>query len=528
MNKKYILYCILFLILVYGILAYYFSGIKTSTIYGDDLMCFQDHFTIRSFTGQINSLGNTHKFRPVYLIVVNAIIDLFGKNVYKYYFFNVGLQALNTLLFAITLNLFLNSKLLSAFISLLIGSSRFAYYNITQVMYGGSLEALAMTFFLLSLYFILKVMLNKEPSGKQNFKNILWALLFSNLAIYTHERYITLFIFIAIIVLFYPLKSRINYRQKTILCSLAFLSIGVNIGIKKYIFGFSFFVGTAGQDIKISFSQVFGFLKDGLLSIIQMNSGPGGTIGMSYTGLDTFYKVLLVVIIGSLLMIFILFFISAVKLIKLKNENGAAYINLVFYLTILFILCIMPAVVTIRLEQRWLQASFSIFILIVALAFKNIDTKHNAIKAVCFSLFAFLFLISDHHYLATANKIVFIKYAEWMASEYKEAMFRGAIHPNTENIFIYDQQQNSEHECTINWILADGYNFEFYQGKRKNIIYLDSMMFTDKGELNYLMNFNKDRDQVVSFQTYVTDITDQILEEKEKFLNGNVEGLKKE
>jgi hypothetical protein len=372
------------------------------------------------------------------------------------------------------------------------------------------MEGLAMVLFLLTLYFILRAMVAKESTGKQNINDLLYAVLFANLAIYTHERYIVLFPFIILVALFYPLSNKLSSIQKAGVCALAVLSMAINVVIKKYIYGFSFFMGTADQEIHPSYSQALGFLRDGLLSIVQLNSGPEGISGMNYTELSRPYKFLLLLIGGALLLLLVMYLINVRRAYKYKEVRGMDSFRIILFLSILFGLCILPAIVTIRLEQRWLQASFSVFILIVVIAFCNIRTRHTLAKNLGFCMFVLLFVISDRNYLVKAREHVFFKYAEWMADEYKEAIFHGVIRPGTENIFIYDKRKDTEHEWTTNWILANGYNFEFYQGKSKNILFLDSTVFTNKEQL---IHFNKNKDQIVSFQGNVIDITDQILAE---------------
>jgi hypothetical protein len=510
-------------VLVFALTCWYFLRIKTSTIYGDDLVFYRDHFKLNTLLDRITCIRTGEKFRPVFGLISNYMIDIFGKKMYMYFLFNVGVQTVITFLFALIANLFLESPVFSLFVALLVGLSRFAFFNITQLYCGGPLEGIAMIFFLLTLYFIAKVFAGTGYTSGQNYRNLLYAVLAANLAIYTHERYLVLLPFIMLVALLYPFKGKLAARQKIVLCLLPALSVAINVVIKKYIFGFHFFVGTGGTHIRFSPSMALGFLCDGLLSVLQINSGPQYLTGMPYASLLPVFQKIVIVIVLCLVVIFVLYLVNVRRYFKTKNEKGIASFYTILFLFVILFMCMAPAIVTIRLEQRWLQASFSVFMLIVVIAFCNIKARRKAVKYVLFSLFVILFFYSDRNYLYTGTDHFFMKEtAESTACLFKEAIYNDRIKKSIDRLYIDEGHRHENYEVYLGWIIADGFNFDYYQGKAKKIIYIDSLKYTDPEQVAQLKDFNRETDQVIYIREDIMDATDEYLQGRSKFLSSEV------
>jgi len=508
-------------VLVAVIIGRYFLRIKTGTIYGDDLLFFKYHFTFKTLSDYMICIRTDQKLRPVFGIICNSVIGLFGKKMYLYYLFNVGMQTAITFLFALIANLFLRSPILSLLTGMLVGMSRFAFYNITQLCCGGPLEGAAMVFFLLTLYFILKTFVHTDYTQRQNFYALLYSLLAANLAIYTHERYIVLFPFIILVALLYPLKNRLSLQQKAALCLLPALSIALNVFIKVYLLGFHFFVGTGGTQMKFSPSLALGFLKDGLLSIVQVNTGPQYLVGMPYESLSSGDQRLVIAVVIGLISIFVLYLVGLIRSLRGKDKPGMKSMYIILFLFILLFLCMVPAVATIRLEQRWLQASFSVFILILVVAFSNINTGRKTVKSVLLAAFLLLFFYTDYTYLYNGNDHFFIKQtAESTACLFKEAMYNDRIKKDINTLYIDEGHRHENYEIYLGWIIADGYNFDYYQGKPKRIVYIDSLKYTDPEQVAELKNFNRQTDQVIYVREDIIDATDEYLQGRAKFPGG--------
>src|SRR5439155_24250209 len=108
-------------------------------------------------------------------------------------------------------------------------------------------------FFLLSVYYLTKVLVKNGLLASQIQKSIVLSIVFANLSMYTHERYIVLFPFIFLTVLLFPNLKTLSLKQKISLGLAAVASLALNIIIKKYVYTMPFFMGTGGTNISFSF-----------------------------------------------------------------------------------------------------------------------------------------------------------------------------------------------------------------------------------------------------------------------------------
>jgi hypothetical protein len=513
------LYFILLLIAIPIAIYFYFIKFRAITFYGDDLYVYREYVKLHGFYEKLNLPVNFGKYRPVHGLNVQLMINWFNKNTYGYYLYNVGLQTINTYIFALIINLFLRSALFSLFFSLIIGLSRFEIYNLNQLTYGAAMEGIAMTFFLASLFFVVKTLVTKKTNSSRLQKGILWGILFANLSMYAHERYVVIFPFLILVSIFFPTLKVLNIKQKVVLVSLSLASIALNVFLKKYIYSLPFFLGTANSGLKFSFSTSMSFLIDGILSIFQINSGDEYLIGVKFTSLAMPFKLLALVIFSSLVLIFGLYLFKVFKAYKEKSIDNKLNFPLFFFLSIIMGLLLVPAVSTIRLEPRWLQGSFSVFIIMTVIAMKNIQFKKIQIRNYVFSLFIILFIIVDFNYSQKGLPNYALIYSDRLATIVKQAIDNNIIHPAADTLYIWKKQIDENGDNGVRWALGDGYLFEFYQNKPKTIIFADSA--------HKPADFNKNIAQIVYIENKVIDITDEYLQDSLKKFTAQItnEGL---
>ena len=348
------------------ILYFYFLKWRTNTIYGDDLNIFISQSSVHGLWARMKLDIAFGKFRPIHGFLTDLLISGFQKNLAYYYLFNILVQVVNTFLLTALLNLFLKRPLLSLCFGLIAGLSGFTFFNISQLFNGGALEGLAITFFLLSLFYMTRILIGPDPTVPQQVKGILLGLLFANLCMYTHERYIVLFPFITMVLYLFPGLRSMGQRRKFLFSLLAVGSILLNVLIKKVFFSMPFFVGTGGTNISFSFSSAFSFFTQAVLSIFQFNTGPEYLVGLPFSRLSDLGKTAVILLAFSLVSLFVAYLTGIRKALIQKDRRPIPKFILFLLLMGLFALLLAPAVVTIRLEQRWLQASFDLFILMIA------------------------------------------------------------------------------------------------------------------------------------------------------------------
>lgn len=486
------------------IIFFHFLKWKTAEIYGDDLHMYFTHEGLTSLWDKLNMPVFYGKFRPVHGVVTHLLIAIFKKHTGAYFLFNIGVQSLNTLLFAILVNLFLQSPFLSLLLGLLIGLSRFAFFNVTQFFNGGSLEGLALTFFLIALFFIIRVLLlhNRTVSLKQ--RDLIWAFVAANLSLYTHERYIVLIPFMILLILLYPGLRVFSVKQKVIFSLIGIASIALNVALKKYIFGMPFLVGTGGVNISLSFSSIWTYFTEGFLSIFQVNYGPEYLIGIKFTALPVFDKILVWALLGSFATILVLYINRIRKAFLLKQKEEIAVFTIFLSLGVLFFIFLIPAIITIRLEQRWLQASFAVFILMIGLAWSRIPVKNRNARTWVIAAFVLAFSIVNFSYLNNGDKYMYLVNAGNIAGSFKQAINNGTIPASAGKLYI---REDEDSKVVINWAIQGGLFFKFYQDKPKEVVFIDSSFKLDAAQpLDTL------KDRVLNFNGAVTDITNRYVQ----------------
>ena len=500
MGNKKNYYFLIFLLAAPVIIYFYYLKWKTNTIYGDDLYIFMNHSGPISLGEKINLDILSGKYRPIHGVTLHWIIELFGKNLQAYYCFNVAIQAINTFIFAIIFDLLLNVPIVSCLLSLVWGLSRFSYYVISQLLNGGCLEGMAMTFFLLFLYCLVKVFVNAD-SAKNN-KHLLWSIIWANLCLYTHERYVILLPFIILVLFFFPALKEMSFKKRSALSSIALGSLALNVLMKKCFYSIPFFLGTSNATITFSYSSAMAFFRDAILSIVQINSGPEYTAGFQFQSLPKQDKEFVFVLVLGVLVTLCLYVVQLVKYSKAKSKH--THFPEFILLAVLFILLIVPGTVTIRFEQRWLQAPFCVFLVMLVIALRQLQMK-KTLQLIAYTAFSTLFIWSNYRYFSLGVNNYFMNQAENMVYKFKEAAVNGVIRPATSKLYILDYKDVNGKDA-LTWYLAQGYFFNFYQGKSKQIAFIDSSDLKQTP----LISFNTDSTQVVTVTDKITDITTQI------------------
>jgi hypothetical protein len=91
---------------------------------------------------------------------------------------------------------------------------------------------------------------------------MLFAILFANLSLYTHERYIVLLPFLLLVLIATTTLKKVKQKQSGLITALIIGSVLLNVFVKKYVFGMSFFVGTGGTHVVFSVNTAYSSLKE--------------------------------------------------------------------------------------------------------------------------------------------------------------------------------------------------------------------------------------------------------------------------
>lgn len=508
------------LILIPVLIYYYFHPFRTQVAYGDDLYMFKDFFKLNTWQEKTNLPIQSAKYRPVHGFILYFLINALGKNVALYYIFNAIIQTCITLLSARVLNLFIKNFLLSAFCSLVfIGISRFSYFNMSQLLNGGALEGMALCFFLLTLYHLMKGLLEKNSTNEQT-KHIWLCLLFANVCVYTHERYIVLFPFIALVMLFFPKLQEIGFYTRAKFAAFAIGSILLNVFLKKFVFEIPFLVGTGGTTIMVTPNTVLTYLTNGVLSLVGVNSGPEYLIGLPFQNLSAIFKVIAILLTLLIIIPLSVYTYQQVKNFKTTTTQEKNAFYLFISLAVLLFVLLVPAVLTIRLEQRWLQAPSVVLLLMVVLSITHITYRRGLQPRLLMSLFVILFISINTKYLYNGVASIYMSSAHDVASDFKKAVDDGVINKETKQMFIWQKQADENTQNALKWSISEGYLFDFYYKKPKTIFFCDSIYQSNYSfPVSALPGFDWHTDQVVYHEARVIDLTRAYVQDSMRSVN---------
>lgn len=507
----------------------YFSPWQNHTANGDDLYTFKTHYQTVGLINQINLPTQGGKYRPIQGFFLNLVIDLFQHNLFYYFIFNVFILSICTFILALILDLILNSLVLSFLFSLAFGLSRFCYYEICVLTNGGVLEGLALMFFLLFLYTITKILASYSPlTSNQKFRYMLLGILYANLCIYTHERYISVFILIFLLVFSKKLKS-LGQWKRALIAALAILSPLLNIYIKEHVFGLSFLMSTSNTETHFSFFPALSFFMESVTAIFQINTGPDYVDGISYSALPSVNKAAILLIVFSILAVLITYFVAALKSIisyvlskfivhsSLKKVGSASNIALAISLCILFLLAISTCIFTVRVEQRWLMAPLCILIVLIAIAYKNTSNKNVYLKYSILTLLIGAMIWVNYSYLNLGINNFFMRSAENDASRFGEATRKNVIHISSNKLYLWDSHQDPNYEAGLLWAIGHGYFFKFYFDSGKQIIFVDSLYSrTDPKHPYAFTEFDPKTSQIITLWPELKDITSEYIKDSLK------------
>lgn len=455
---------------LFAIICLWYSPWQTQVIYGDDLGTFQAY----RFQTELEMIRESQKYRPVNTWLIRFLIATLGKHVSWHFYFNAAMQAVYTLVFIRLANLLVKNKIICIAAGSLVALSRFNFYNLTQLYNGGAMEVPALIFLTGSIIYWLKATLNNDngtnDNGTSGFRYMLLAILLANLSIYTHERYLVLlpFLLVSLVVPHFVLLSN---TQKSISGSLIILSAVANFFIKQVILHISFFVGTGHTNISFDPTRSLQYFGNAVADLFQFNSGPDYLSGLPYAHLDVFYQIL--PIITSAIVIFTIgsLLLKSSTHTNLDHKRKTAYI--IIALLLLALLSLGPAVATIRLEQRWLQASFALLMVVLAAGAAELVNKRPRLEAVVF-VFVAISLLCEGHYLDAGVRNMYISNSVHKAVIYKKAIDNNTIQANSKRLYILDVKNDTNSQNETRWVLQDSAFFDYYSTGSKQISFIDS------------------------------------------------------
>lgn len=320
-----------------------------------------------------------NKLRPVFHAPLFILFKLIGTNIWLFDIINLLLNFLIVTVLFFMFYKICKSIIASGCLCVAYIVSRFAYYQISQVL--GIMEAMGLLFAILVLYALWRY-LNTEKLKYYWITIILFTLL-----IFVHERYISLlFLFlVALVILGISWKNVALFFTST-------LPVAINLGIKIFILNIRAFDGTGGTSILETFNinENIRIFLSAWAYIFGINAGPQYLNGIPREAVPLNINILIIIGIFCILFLVFTFSLSIKKMDNYVNRNNVN--NVVLFFSFIFS-TILGASVTFRLEMRWLYTPFTglLFLLayIIGVILANIRLK----KIVYFLLLLWVCMI---------------------------------------------------------------------------------------------------------------------------------------
>lgn len=442
-----------------------FSPWLPKVFYGDDLYNIQATLKDHVFVGTWQSALTSEfyeKYRPVFHLTWFALAHIFHTDLRGFLAFDFFLQLANAVVFfSIAMQLSNSNKIVSLFLALAFATSRFALYQVTQAT--GVVEALALLFFLLTIAALLKAVASAEQKFWQ------WAVVaLYFLCVHSHERYISIAPFLASTIVALRAGAGIR-RLDQFAAAAAILAIPViNILVKTALLHSAFLVGTGSTHLDIDLARIFDLCRQAIFSILGFNYGPEYLVGHSIvfdTNLpgDTLSRVL-----ASAFAVATFVAVSYGLVSDGKKRTGQhAY---PFFGVVLIALLLVPPVLTIRVEQRWLYAPLAVVLGLLAWASRFSGRKVLFPAAACLIACVSLLLLDTR--LAAFFPRTYLVYSSTVAGIAKSDLVDARAAPVGDELVLQLAPEN------CGWTFIEGRFFELYEGKvRRAFCARDSQSF---------------------------------------------------
>ena len=409
LKKTFVFICkfLLLFIISFSILKIFYRNVEIKALHLDDLHNLVQHLKYPNLLSWIIPyFENRMHYRPIFNIIFFILIKIIGTNVSLTLTINFVLYScVTTILYFLARSI--NIKwYFSLFIIIISSIINFNYYEIYQLI--GFIEGFPMLFsmvlLVLSINFVVKNNINI-------YKFLVITSIIYLIMVYIHERYFPM-ILIPIIAISFNNTITNNIKYKIYLIySIELLFFFL---VRYYHLRIWIPRGTDCTSLveNFNFKRTIIFIYHQLLYLLGVNLGPEYLCGINFFNYNNLIQTISIISI-ALFFILILLYIYVRLLNKNLNQQSkiVIYKNIDILFIIYIILCILQSSLTIRVELRWLLASFVclLFYLTYILSY-IIDFKECKEIIKLFSIFIFIaiFVIRSYMCFYFRNNSIYI------------------------------------------------------------------------------------------------------------------------
>ena len=279
-------------------------------------------------------------------------------------------------------------RLISFSLSVIFLVSRFAYYQVTMLF--GAMEAMALGFSISALMGVLDYLLYNKRKG------IVLAIVFYLFAIYTHERYVALSVFLLLGIYSNDNKTIIDSKDRVKYSIAVVIITALFILIRYRLFGSNAWAGTGGTDMLSTFSVelVIKNIMTQLLYLFGWGASDLYLSGFHFTQMPLYVNILTILYDCTIIILIVVYVIEALH----DTEYWRKRIILMGLVFIFIGCCILSSSTTIRIEMRWVYVSQAAMLLGIGI-FSSfcMKSRNRLIKCIsiicCLTIIMSLFII---------------------------------------------------------------------------------------------------------------------------------------
>lgn len=449
---------LLFVLCIVGVTYLRFGPWLPTAFYGDDLYNLLAtrpggdfaHSWTQALTGVFYE-----KYRPIFVTIWFTLAKISHEDLRAFLIFNGVVHTLNaTIFYFLAFALSNKNRIVSILLTLVFASSRFALYQVTQGT--GPVESVALTFFLLMLLAVSQAV--REPEHSRWQWLALGALI---LALHTHERYLAVSPWLATVLFFLVLKQPGRRAARFIPALLSLLAPAANFLVKTSLLGSSFFVGTGSTHLAPDIRSSLDRLLQALLSISGINHGPDFLAGHDVLSGFTSGNPIDSAVLATSAVVLGLWLWLALRAASASKIGGPGRMFTPLFLLGLLFLILVPPALTIRMEQRWIYAPFSLFLLCFAWACGAANRRERLPTQAC--VVACLCLFAIDTYLSRYFENIYMMSSSAAATLAKQDIVDTKAAPRGLPLVLMASRDHCK------WTFIDGRFFELYEGAPRQV-----------------------------------------------------------
>lgn len=421
---------ILIFIISYVFIRYANRNVELLALHLDDIgnyMSYLEGASLKSWI--IDFYPDRMHYRPIFYIMLINIFRIISMHIERLLIVNVVINSvIATTIYFLMERLHIKTVFKVAAL-VLYSVISYSYFQIYEAI--GCIEGIPL---ILSLIILVSCIKNKDYDESKYRKSCAINLGLYLLMVFTHERY---FPMLLIIIISISINSHISKKTKKIFYLISFIELFTFFAVRYYHLRIIIPRGTDCSSLVDNFDLLRSckFFYHQIMYLLGVNLGPRYLCGMNFYEASTKSKYLIIISVTVISILFVVYiagqilkkkYVSRTPHSKLINKNDSTlniklsvdrkYIDR--YFIIYIFLCILQSSLTIRVEMRWLYASFMALVIymsyIVSRAFDEESFKNvrlnSLYKYILFSLFLAFFVsrVAVNSYYKKSDEMIFI------------------------------------------------------------------------------------------------------------------------